>query len=255
MPTIEENRGAWNEAYDWQSSGDEWSGGWGSTKTMWLVSILPRIARHLPCRSLLEIAPGFGRVTEFLLPHTGRYLGVDLAEKCVAACRHRFASVPHARFEVGDGLLLPMVEAASVDFAFSWDSLVHADMRVLRSYAKELARVLRPGGVAFLHHSNLAALDPASKSAADARARWRDATVSAELVRDAAATAGLHCATQELLNWTSDEPSDCFTTLQLPPCRDSLTVISRHPDINAEFAQGRRLDGLYGETRAATQKS
>jgi SAM-dependent methyltransferase len=251
MPTIEENRGAWNEAYDWKSAGNEWSGGWGSTKTMWLVSIYPRIARHLPCRSLLEIAPGFGRVTEFLLPHAKQYLGVDLAEKCVAACRSRFADATHARFAVGDGLLLPMVESASVDFAFSWDSLVHADIRVMRSYAKELARVLRPGGVAFLHHSNLAAIDPASKAAADARARWRDPTVSAALVREAATAAGLHCSAQELLNWAASEPSDCFTTLQLPPCRDALSVISNHPDINAEFAFGRRIDSHYGETRTA----
>jgi hypothetical protein len=49
-----------------------------------------------------------------------------------------------------------MVETGSVDFVFSFDSLVHADAPTLEAYLRELTRVLRPGGVAFLHHSNMA---------------------------------------------------------------------------------------------------
>jgi hypothetical protein len=51
-----------------------------------------------------------------------------------------------------------MIENGSIDFAFSFDSLVHAESDVMSSYAHELARVLKPGGVAFLHHSNLDAV-------------------------------------------------------------------------------------------------
>ena len=50
-----------------------------------------------------------------------------------------------------------MVADRSVDFAFSFDSLVHADAEVLDAYAAELARTLAPDGVAFIHHSNLGA--------------------------------------------------------------------------------------------------
>jgi hypothetical protein len=49
---------------------------------------------------------------------------------------------------VGDG---------SIDFAFSFDSLVHVEADALASYVAGLARVLTEKGVAFLHHSNYGA--------------------------------------------------------------------------------------------------
>ena len=45
-------------------------------------------------------------------------------------------------FEIGDGREL------------SFDSLVYAESAILEGYAAELARVLNPSAVAFLHHSN-----------------------------------------------------------------------------------------------------
>ena len=48
-----------------------------------------------------------------------------------------------------------MVEDGSVDFAFSFDSLVHAEADVLGAYLGELARKLKPDGVGFIHHSNI----------------------------------------------------------------------------------------------------
>ena len=47
-----------------------------------------------------------------------------------------------------------MVGDAAVDFAFSFDSLVHVEAETLADYLAELARVLVPDGVGFLHHSN-----------------------------------------------------------------------------------------------------
>jgi SAM-dependent methyltransferase len=105
----------------------------------------------------LRSPPDEGRISEYLLPQCQQYVGVDLAAACVEACKTRFADVAHARFATTDGLTLTGVDDASVDFAFTWDSLVHADAEVLRSYLSELARVLRPGGAAFVHHSNLLA--------------------------------------------------------------------------------------------------
>ena len=93
MPTIAENFANWNDPKRWSDDGNEWSHAWGSSATMWFGSILPRIAANLPAASLLEIACGHGRVTEFLLPHCQRYVGVDLAPDCVATCERRFAGV------------------------------------------------------------------------------------------------------------------------------------------------------------------
>lgn len=43
----------------------------------------------------------------------------------------------------------------SIDLAFSFDSLVHAEQDVLAGYLSVFATKLKPGGTAVLHHSNL----------------------------------------------------------------------------------------------------
>ena len=67
-----------------------------------------------------------------------------------------------------------MVDDESIDFAFSADSLVHADLDVIAAYLSELARTLRPNGVGFIHHSNLGA--PTDLPRARAMLAAREAT-------------------------------------------------------------------------------
>ena len=58
-----------------------------------------------------------------------------------------------------------MVEDGSIDFVFSFDSLVHVEADVLDAYLDQLARKLTPDGVGFIHHSNMGrALRPASRA-------------------------------------------------------------------------------------------
>jgi SAM-dependent methyltransferase len=155
VPTLEQNREWWAER-DWEAEPGNWSVPWGSPVAQWHVTLRPRIALGLRAGTTLEIAPGYGRWTQFLLPESQRYIGVDLSERCVQSCQARFARAPHAEFHANDGRSLPMVTDASVDFVFSFDSLVHADARIMTAYLQEIGRVLRTGGTAFLHHSNMA---------------------------------------------------------------------------------------------------
>ena len=102
---------------------------------------------------MLEIAPGFGRWTQFLLPATKiEYLGIDISEECVNRCRNIFRDVDKALFYPNDGLSLNMVPDALFDFIFSFDSLVHAEIDVLEAYIPQILQKLRPNGVAFIHH-------------------------------------------------------------------------------------------------------
>jgi Methyltransferase domain len=104
-----------------------------------------------------------------------------------------------------------MVPDQSIDFVFSYDSLVHADTEVLSAYLSEVARVLTPTGAAFLHHSNLSEyaelLTAVSKYQLlgqmavklgwlDGYLHWRDPHVSGRWFADAAASRGLVCLVQ-----------------------------------------------------------
>src|ERR1700685_1918967 len=140
MPTLEQNR-FWGQ-YSWPEQGNEWSAEWGDAETQWHATILPRIRRFLPAQRVLEIAPGYGRWSSFLIDSADEYIGVDLNAECVVACRARFAAANHATFMVNDGKSLAAVADDSVNFAFSFDSLVHVEIDVIETYLQELSRKL-----------------------------------------------------------------------------------------------------------------
>ncbi|HJR17416.1 MAG TPA: class I SAM-dependent methyltransferase [Gemmatimonadales bacterium] len=228
MPSIQQNLRAWSDEKSWVVHGDEWSTAWGGTAAQWQGAILPRIRDYLPAHHILEIAPGHGRWTQFLATQADTLTLVDLSPRCIAVCRERFAEMGHLRYHVNDGRSLTMLPDQSVDFAFSFDSLVHAELPVIESYLRELGRVLTPNGIAFLHHSNLGAFGAPGVTrrqlpdflygALMARGlvpqdHWRAYSVSADLVRDLAVSAGVPCIRQELVNWGCDRLIDCFSTV------------------------------------------
>jgi SAM-dependent methyltransferase len=206
MPNLDWNRITWNDKYPWTQAGEEWSECWGGSEAQWMGSILPRVHRFLPCRSVLEIAPGFGRWTRFLLRACESYVGVDVSRACVDACQERFRDVAHARFVENDGRSLAMVPDGSVDFAFSFDSLVHAELDVLEDYLEQLVSKLSPTGVAFIHHSNARAAD-----AGEAASHLRAGSVSAALVEKAIRRAGGKVLVQEEVNWGATSLIDAFS--------------------------------------------
>src|SRR6516164_438606 len=114
MPTLEENRLFWGKTYDWDAAGDEWSATWGGARMQWFGTLLPRIHRHLPAPTILEIAPGFGRWTQFLADQCDHLILVDLSEKCIAACKERFHNRSHIDFHVNDGRSLAFIPDNSI---------------------------------------------------------------------------------------------------------------------------------------------
>src|SRR5262249_34368406 len=139
------------------NEGEEWSRGWGGSFAQWHFCVRPRIARHLPTGGVVEIATGYGRWAKYLIDEAASYTGFDLIEKCSKFCLDLYGG-PNRKFVSNDGLHLVGVEDKSVDFIFSFDSLVHVDWPTLASYLSEIIRTLKPTGAAFIHHSNAGAV-------------------------------------------------------------------------------------------------
>jgi SAM-dependent methyltransferase len=211
VPTLEENFRTFDVRYGWPQQGEEWSAWWGGAEAQWYGTILPRIHAFVPTGTILEIAPGFGRWTQYLKALCSSLVLVDLSERCIDACRKRFASDSHIAYHVNDGRSLEMVEDGSVDFAFSFDSLVHAELDVVDGYVAELAKKLRPDGVALLHHSHMASYS--AQGIPLPESKWRGTSVSAELVRESCERSGLCCPSQEIVNWGYDHLTDVFSLL------------------------------------------
>ena len=252
MPSIEQNKTQWTH-YEWSERGDEWSQVWGGTAYLWWGALYPRLMRFLPAGVILEIAPGFGRITRYLKDQCRRLVVVDLTERCIEACRARFRDERHISYHVNDGRSLAMVADASVDFAISFDSLVHADPDVLRAYLAELARKLTPAGVAFLHHSNLGAFrDAETGQLPFPNQHWRSETMSAELFREMCAESGLRCASQEIVNWGGAELHDCFSVFVRDPAPSGKPCdVRENPNFMTEAfglgAVSRQYQGGAGE--------
>jgi SAM-dependent methyltransferase len=207
MPDVSWNQRSWDGDYDWNEKGEEWSEPWGGSEAQWFGSLYPRLHRFFPVGNLLEIAPGYGRWTSYLLDYVkGNYVGIDLAEKCISYCEERFSGQSNASFYCNDGLSLDRAEDGQFDMVFSFDSLVHADLDVHQRYVPQIIRKLTPNGVAFVHHSNWA-----GSGSSKTNIHYRAEDVSAAAYASIVCEGGGHVLIQECINWRTDEKIDAFT--------------------------------------------
>jgi ubiquinone/menaquinone biosynthesis C-methylase UbiE len=147
---IEEQR-HWNLDSSWSMGGHEWSKPFGTTEDLWNNEIFGKI-KEFRGKKILEIAPGFGRITQFLSILAEELIVVDLNPLCIEKTR---AKLKHHVLEylVNDGKSLTKIRNNSQDLVFSFDSFVHMHANVTEEYIKEIFRVLKPGGQGFIHHS------------------------------------------------------------------------------------------------------
>jgi ubiquinone/menaquinone biosynthesis C-methylase UbiE len=264
MPSVEWNRTKWGTTYTWPSEGDEWSAHWGTTQALWSFVLLPRIGRFLPAETILEIAPGFGRFTSYLRGYCKHLIAVDMNPKCIEACRQKFGA--EVELHTNDGRSLTMIADNSVDFVFSFDSLVHVDAGDLTAYVSELGRKLKVGGRGFIHHSNLGAYPRlmrftkvVSRTIPSYRVGkwlrqtvlvadcWRAENVTGQRFREMCQKHGLACTGQELVNWENRSALiDCFSSLMRPPTRNEHPpkVIS-NTNFMRQAKEIKQLSALY----------
>lgn len=116
-------------------------------------------------RRILDAGCGTGNNLGHL-GRRGRAVGIDLSEQALGFCRSRGVAVARA------GLLgLPFPDA-SFDWVTSFDVLYHRWVSDDRAAARELARVLRPGGLLFVRVPALKALWGAHDEAVHSRHRY-----------------------------------------------------------------------------------
>jgi SAM-dependent methyltransferase len=263
LPTLDENLENWSTSWDWSRGGEDWSDWWGDTPALWFGAILPRIHGLVPTGTILEIAPGFGRWTHYLKDLAEHLVLVDLTEKCIDHCRERFADATNIEYHVNDGRSLAMIEDDSIDFVYSFDSLVHAAPDVIDAYLAQLATKLKPDGVGFIHHSNAGALRTLSAATRRLPPRlfhalvrrgiavnlsaWRDSGMTAARFRRQCEAVGLRCVAQELVGWEAGPYLiDSFSIFTPRGSRwDRPTQVIRNPMFVAE---ARRMSRLYAGT-------
>lgn len=158
----------------------------------------------------LDLAAGYGRNSRKLLEVCDELIIVEINRDCVAHCQARFADRDNIRYCCTDGCSLADVPDATVSLVYSWDSMVHFDPDVIHAYLHEFARVCRPGGHCFCHHSNYDQDPTGDLDVSPHRRNHMSAALFAAYARDA----GLTVVKQQLLDWGGYAELDCLTLLQ-----------------------------------------
>ncbi len=225
MPSIERNRKIWGE--DWSKNGDEWSDQalfCNQPYAKWKQSIVETfINKNIDKNStVLEIAPGRGRWTEYIVKKAKHIILVDISEKLIDYCKHRFLNFENIVYYVNDGKNFPFIRDDQIDFIWSYDSFVHMEKDVIESYFKEFNRILKLNGKAVIHHAARRHMalkfrflrrygeigQNIYKKMSAKRAGSLRSDVSRKLIRDIARRNNL-CVTAQLDSWGSRGEYNC----------------------------------------------
>lgn len=109
-------------------------------------------ARVRPDQAALEIGPGGGRWTRYLLGFRELYV-VDYHAPLLDELRRNFRQ-PHLRYIHNTGTDFPGVPDGSIDFLFSFGVFVHLDRDLIQAYLRHMRRVLKPGALAVLQYAD-----------------------------------------------------------------------------------------------------
>jgi SAM-dependent methyltransferase len=157
---------------------------------------------------VLDLAAGHGRNSAFLLEHAHRLTIADVQAGNVESCRRRFGELANVSYLVVNGYNFQPLADQALSLIYCFDSMVHFDSDVVRSYLRDALRVLKPGGRGFFHHSNYVGGHD-----------WRSNPnarnfMSKELFEHYALKEGLRIVRQRVINWGSLENSDCMSVVE-----------------------------------------
>jgi SAM-dependent methyltransferase len=165
---------------------------------------------RLDLRNVLELACGYGRHAERVAPLAGQLTLMDIHDANLDACRERLAQYDHVRYIHNDGYDFQPVPDGSLTAIYCYDAMVHFSPDLVGAYLQDAQRVLAPGGMALLHHSNLDA-DPSQHYGLNPLARNRMTMAMFHLLAE---DAGLQVVESKTLDWGGIEKLDGLTLLR-----------------------------------------
>lgn len=167
---------------------------------------------ELDTQITLEIACGKGRHAAQIVDTCERLYLLDTSVDAIQSTRERFKNFPHVSVHLSeDGETIPFLSEGSVTAVFSYDAMVHFELLTMAAYLGEIARVLKPGGRALLHHSNYSA-NPTGRFTENPG--WRN-FMSKDVMAHLASRAELKVLDCQEINWSAPG-SDALSLLEKP---------------------------------------
>jgi hypothetical protein len=216
MPSVDQNITKWNSKFKEfikeEDYGYRWSKLWGSPLLQWYSTIFPRINEFLPRKHIYEIASGLGRWSEFLEHYCKKLTLSDVSSESIDFLNEKYKYKDNVICFKTDGKTIN--NSYTIDFLFSFDSLVHCDLDVNEAYIDEFKKKSAKNSICLIHHSNLGAWPEDLKE--NKHNGWRSKNVSAERINDRIKENNMNLISQELINWGGGHFEyflDCITIL------------------------------------------
>lgn len=170
-----------------------------------------RMFTQLDLDKVIELGCGRGRHVNQYYSRANEITLVDILEKNITFCKDRFKDSKNIKYYQNNGFDLSELPDESYSALFTYDAMVHFEMFDVYNYLKETYRVLKIGGMALFHHSNLAS---------DYRQTFKDSGnpggrnfMSKELFAYLAYKAGFEIVEQQVIDW-SLPGMDCITLVR-----------------------------------------
>jgi len=127
-----------------------------------------------PGMAILDIGVGGGRTTPALTEIAGRYVGIDYSQAMVEACKKRFPSLEFRHCDARELSQFGDDEFDAVVFSFNGIDVITDDAGRARCL-KEIARVLKPGGIYVFssHNAKVVGVWPQLSTAKGIQIPWR----------------------------------------------------------------------------------
>lgn len=122
----------------------------------WTADLVRAAIDLQPGDSVLELGCGAGRIGREMAADCAQWIGTDISPRMLEVAAKRLVDHGNVRLEALNRTALEMFEPASIDKAYTVAVLCHMDKEDLFLYLREMARVLKPGGLAYLETWNLA---------------------------------------------------------------------------------------------------
>lgn len=127
----------------------------GEERTQLILDpILKEVSTDAQKSHILEIGCGVGRFSRALSQRFQQVTAVDVSDEMIKQARDLNPSTiyPNLNFQPTDGNSLDCISSNTIDVVFSYEVFQHMPSpEIILSNLKEIRRVLRPEGIAYIH--------------------------------------------------------------------------------------------------------
>lgn len=105
--------------------------------------------------TVLDLGCGMGRIAKYVAPHCATLWAADVSEEMLRFAADRLSDCRNVRFAHSADSAVPEVPDGSIDFAYSVLVLQHVEREDAFLLMRDVHRMLRPGGSAFVTWPNI----------------------------------------------------------------------------------------------------